>query len=143
VGLSVSRVGGAAQTKAMKQVAGSLRIDLAQYREMASFAQFGAELDAATRQQIHRGERLVELLKQKQYEPMPMEHQIAEIYAGVSGAMDEFDVDHVRLFLQEFSNILKLRHPDVVKEIRERQELDASLKKRIDSAIEETKKQMA
>ena len=143
VGLSVSRVGGAAQTRAMKQVAGSLRIDLAQYREMASFAQFGAELDAATRLQIHRGERLVELLKQKQYEPMPMEHQVAEIYAGVSGALDEFDLDHVRLFLQEFSNILKLRHPAVVKEIRDRGELDANLKKRLDGAIEEAKKQMA
>jgi len=143
VGLSVSRVGGAAQTMAMKQVAGSLRIDLAQYREMAAFAQFGAELDASTRRQIHRGERLVELLKQKQYEPLPIEQQVAEIYAGVNGFLDDLSVERIGPFLNDLSNSLKLRHADILKEIKERGELDENLKKRLSSAIDDIKKQLS
>jgi len=142
VGLSVSRVGGAAQIKAMKQVAGTLRIDLAQYREMASFAQFGAELDAATRKQIHRGERLVELLKQGQYMPMPVERQIVEIYAGVMGFLDDIEVAKVGPFLEELGNAMMLRHADLLKEIKEKGEMDDALKKRLDNAIGEVKKQM-
>lgn len=142
VGLSVSRVGGAAQIKAMKQVAGSLRIDLAQYREMAAFAQFGAELDAATRKQIHRGERLVEILKQRQYAPMPVERQVVDIYAGISGLMDDVDVEKVPKFLEALGNATMLRHDDILKEIREKGELSESLKKRLNTVIEDVKKQM-
>ncbi len=142
VGLSVSRVGGSAQIKAMKQVAGTLRIDLAQYREMAAFAQFGAELDAATRKQIHRGERLVEILKQRQYSPMPVERQVVEIYAGVGGFMDDMEVENVPKFLEELGNAMMLRHADILKEIKEKGELSESLKNKLNAAIEDVKKQL-
>ena len=140
VGLSVSRVGGAAQIKAMKQVAGTLRIDLAQYREMAAFAQFGAELDAATRKQIQRGERLVEILKQKQYAPMSVEKQVAELYAGVGGFIDDLEVGQMQAFTEELGNHLSMHHPEILKEIRERGELSDGLKKQLATVIEEIKK---
>jgi F-type H+-transporting ATPase subunit alpha len=136
VGLSISRVGGAAQVKAMKQVSGSLRIDLAQYRELAAFAQFGAELDEATCRQIERGERLVELLKQTQYDPMPLEHQVLQIYAGVSGALDNIPVEKVRPFLVELMRMFSNDYPDVLDEIRTRGECSDELKERMSQGIE-------
>jgi len=137
VGLSVSRVGGAAQTKAMKQVAGSLRLDLAQYREMAAFAQFGSDLDDATKKQINRGERLVELLKQKQYAPMSMEKQITEIYAGVNGFMDGIGVSSVGQFLDMLDSDMELRNADLLKEIREKGILTDDMKERLNGVIKE------
>merc|ERR1711990_204944 len=102
VGLSVSRVGSAAQQKAMKQVAGTMKLDLAQYREVAAFAQFGSDLDAATQQQLSRGERLTELLKQGQYVPMPIEHQVVVIYGGVRGYLDNVPVKSISDFETKF-----------------------------------------
>ena len=141
VGLSVSRVGGNAQIKAMKQVAGSLRLELAQYREMAAFAQFGAELDAATQKQIHRGERLVELLKQVQYAPMSVEKQVIQIYAGVNGFLDDFPVNKVGPFLKALDRYFESQRSDVLREIVEKGKLEDDLKKKIDAGITEAKKQ--
>ncbi len=139
VGLSISRVGGAAQVKAMKAVAGSLRIELAQYRELASFAQFGAELDESTRNQIRRGERLVEMLKQHQYEPMPVEQQVLQIYAGISGALDDIAVEKVSTFLSELLRKFSESHPDVFDEIAVKGEISDELKQKIESGIAEVK----
>ena len=139
VGLSVSRVGGNAQIKAMKQVAGSLRLDLAQYREMAAFAQFGSELDAATQKMLARGERLTELLKQPQYAPLPVEKQIALIYAGTNGWVDEYPVSSLRRYEQELYSFLDTKHPEVLEEIREKKVLDDELRKKLDAALEEFK----
>ncbi|MDO8493768.1 MAG: F0F1 ATP synthase subunit alpha [Deltaproteobacteria bacterium] len=143
VGLSVSRVGGAAQVKAMKKVAGSLRLDLAQYREMAAFAQFGAELDAATKKQLDRGERLVELLKQGQYVPMPVEKQILEIYAGTNGWLDDVPTPKIQKFLKELISFVETKHTSLLKEIREKGELTDDLKKKIDSLLKEFKEKFA
>ena len=140
VGLSVSRVGGAAQTKAMKQVTGTLRIDLAQYREMAAFAQFGAELDEATRKQITRGERLTNILKQRQYAPLSMERQVVEIYAGVEGFLDDLPVERVSAFLEELINFLGLKHPDILTDIKEKGDLTEDTKSKLDTAIKDVKK---
>ena len=112
VGLSVSRVGGSAQIKAMRQVAGKLRLDLAQYRELAAFAQFGSDLDRATQMQLARGQRMVELLKQGQYQPLPVEKQIAIIFAGTQGLLDDLPVDAIRAFEEFFYGWLERRHPD-------------------------------
>ena len=117
VGLSVSRVGGSAQIKTMKQVAGTLRLDLAQYREMAAFAQFGSELDNATQMQLARGVRMVELLKQGQYKPMPVADQVLSIYAGVNGFLDDVPVDKVQQFESDFLHYIAQNHQDVRKEI--------------------------
>jgi F-type H+-transporting ATPase subunit alpha len=117
VGLSVSRVGGAAQIKAMKQVAGTLRLDLAQYREMAAFAQFGSELDKATQAQLARGVRMVELLKQDQYKPMPVADQIIAIYAGTQGFLDDVPVDQVRQFEEDLLHYVAQHHPELRDEI--------------------------
>jgi len=117
IGLSVSRVGSAAQRKSMKKVAGRLRIDLAQYRELAVFAQFGSDLDAETKKQLDRGIRLTELLKQDQYVPVPVGEQVAVLYAGVNSLLDDIPVDQVRRFERDFIDFLRKKHPQVLKEI--------------------------
>ncbi|MDD5751261.1 MAG: F0F1 ATP synthase subunit alpha [Candidatus Peribacteraceae bacterium] len=114
IGLSVSRVGSAAQKKSMKKVSGKLRLDLAQYRELAVFAQFGSDLDAATKQQLDRGARLTELLKQLQYEPVPVGEQVAALYAGVNGHLDSVPVDQVKKFEKDFVTFIRNKHPDVL-----------------------------
>ncbi len=139
VGLSVSRVGGAAQIKAMKQVAGGLRLDLAQFRELEAFVQFASELDKATQQTINRGLRLVELLKQEPYNPLPVEKQIVAIYAGTNGYLDDIPVEAVRKFEKELYAYLDNERPDILKEIREKKALDDELKKKIDEALRDFK----
>lgn len=121
VGLSVSRVGSAAQIKAMKQVAGSIKLELAQYREMAAFAQFGSDLDASTQRLLNRGARLTELLKQDQYVPMPVEDQVVSIFAGVNGYLDEIAVNQVTKFSEGFVGEMRAKHSDVLTAIREEQ----------------------
>jgi F-type H+/Na+-transporting ATPase subunit alpha len=123
VGLSVSRVGGNAQIKAMKQVAGSLRLDLAQYRELAAFAQFGSDLDKATQAQLTRGERMVEALKQGQYAPLQFEEQIATFFLGLHGYLDEQDVRDIRSIVDDFLAYVKSQHPDALQEVAEKQQL--------------------
>ena len=140
VGLSVSRVGGAAQIKAMKQVAGTLRLDLAQYRELAAFAQFGSDLDKATQQKLNRGARLVELLKQPQYQPMPVQEQVASLYAGTRGYMDEVPLDAVRKFETEMLEFMRNSKADILKDILEKKALDADIEGRLKAAIDEFKK---
>jgi len=140
VGLSVSRVGGAAQIKAMKQVAGTLRLDLAQYRELAAFAQFGSDLDKATQSKLNRGARLVELLKQPQYQPMPVQEQVASLYAGTRGYMDEVPLDAVHKFESELMEFLRNSKADILKDIVEKKALDADIEGRLKAAIEEFKK---
>src|SRR5881296_283410 len=127
VGLSVSRVGGSAQIKAMKAVAGSLRLDLAQYREMAAFAQFGSELDKATQAQLARGQRMVELLKQGQYQPMPVENQVISIFAGTNGYLDDVPVNRVRQFEEELLDYVTREHPKIQRDIAAKGKLDDEL----------------
>jgi F-type H+-transporting ATPase subunit alpha len=143
VGLSVSRVGGAAQLKAMKQVAGHLRLDLAQYNELAAFAQFGTDLDKATQVSLSRGERMMELLKQVQYRPMPVEEQIALVYAGVNRYLDDLPVDRIRLFEQEYLRFMHSNYSNVLDEIREKKELDEELEDRLKGSIAEFKESFA
>jgi F-type H+-transporting ATPase subunit alpha len=135
VGLSVSRVGGAAQVKAMKQVAGTLRLDLAQYRELAAFAQFGSDLDKATQDQLNRGERLVEILKQPQYAPLPMEKQVTILYAGTKGHLDELPVNVLGDFEKELYEFVENKHPDIFSELKEKLAIDDSLDKKMGAAI--------
>ena len=137
VGNSVSRVGGSAQIKAMRQVAGSLRLDLAQYRELAAFAQFGSELDKATLAQLNRGARLVEVLKQPQYRPLPVEKQIAIIYAGTNGHLDSVATAEVRRFEDELFKFLEARHPGMLTTIADKKQLDDGMKKDLDGALKE------
>jgi len=137
VGNSVSRVGGSAQIKAMRQVAGTLRLDLAQYRELAAFAQFGSDLDKATQAQLNRGARLVELLKQPQYEPLPVERQVAMIYAGTVGHLDKIPVSDLRVFEVELYQFLEARHAGVLRGIVEKKQLDDQLKSALDAAVKE------
>ncbi|MGH7793885.1 MAG: F0F1 ATP synthase subunit alpha [Candidatus Binatia bacterium] len=139
VGISVSRVGGNAQIKAMKQVAGTLRLELAQYREMAAFAQFGSDLDQTTQRQLNRGARLVELLKQGQYQPLPVEKQILIIYAGTSGFVDDLPVSALKKYEQELYTFIELKHPDIYADILKKKELDADLRAKINKALEEFK----
>ncbi len=139
VGLSVSRVGGAAQIKAMKQVAGTLRLDLAQFRELEAFVQFAAELDKATQQTINRGLRLVELLKQEPYSPIPVEKQIVAIYAGTGGYLDDIPVESVRKFEKELYAYMDRERPDILKEIKEKKALDDDLKRKIEEALKDFK----
>ena len=127
VGLSVSRVGGSAQIKAMKAVAGSLRLDLAQYREMAAFAQFGSELDKTTQAQLARGQRMVELLKQGQYQPMPVENQVISIFAGTNGYLDDVPVNRVRQFEEELLDYVKRENPKIQRDIVAKGKLDDEL----------------
>jgi F-type H+-transporting ATPase subunit alpha len=140
VGISVSRVGGSAQIKAMKQVAGTLRLDLAQYRELAAFAQFGSDLDKATLAQLNRGQRMVELLKQDQYVPMLVEHQIIVIFAGTNGYVDDVPVNAVKKFEQELLRFMASKHQTVLDDIRSKKQIDEDLKGRAKAAIEEFKK---
>jgi F-type H+-transporting ATPase subunit alpha len=132
VGISVSRVGGNAQIKAMKQVAGRLRIDLAQYRALEAFAQFGSELDKASQQQLARGARVVEVLKQPQYAPVPVERQVVYIWVATGGYLDPFPVEDAKRFVEDFATYLETRHPEVLSSIRETgalsEEHEASLK---------------
>jgi F-type H+-transporting ATPase subunit alpha len=124
VGLSVSRVGSAAQTKAMKKVAGRIKGELAQYREMAAFAQFGSDLDATTQRLLSRGSRLTELLKQPQFSPLKMEEQVCVIYAGVNGYLDPLPVDRVRAFEDGLLGALRTQHGDILDSIRQSRDLD-------------------
>jgi F-type H+-transporting ATPase subunit alpha len=137
VGLSVSRVGGSAQIKAMRQVAGSLRLDLAQYREMAAFAQFGSDLDKATQAQLAKGSRLVEVLKQPQYKPLSVEKQIMIIYAGNNGYLDDFPESSLKKYEEELYPFIEEKFPEIERELKEKKELDASLKEKIEKALEE------
>jgi len=141
VGNSVSRVGGSAQIKAMRQVAGTMRLDLAQYREMAAFAQFGSDLDKTTQLQLAKGERLVEILKQDQYEPLPVEKQIAIIYAANSGYLDDFPVSECGRYERELYNYLDDRHPGVLQSIREKKILDDEIEGKLKIALDEFKGQ--
>jgi len=131
VGISVSRVGGSAQIKAMKKVAGTLRLDLAQFRELEAFSKFGSDLDKATKAQLDRGARLVEILKQGQYVPMPVEKQVAIIYIGTQGVLDQLDTKYVRKFEEEFLSLLEHKHSDILKTIAETGQMDADLASRL------------
>ncbi len=137
VGLSVSRVGGNAQIKAMKQIAGRLRLELAQARELAAFAQFGTEMDSATRKQIERGRRMTELLKQPQYDPLSVERQVLVIFAGVNGYLDAVPLGDCARFASEFLEFIATRHPEVAEEISEKKTLDDDLTGRLKCALDE------
>ena len=139
VGLSVSRVGGNAQIKAMKQVAGTLRLDLAQYREMAAFAQFGSDLDKATQAQLARGSRLVEILKQPQYRPVPVEKQVLIIFCGTNGFLEMYPERVLQRYEAELYEFVEKQHPAVLTEIREKRAIDAELEKKVKALLEEFK----
>lgn len=137
VGISVSRVGGAAQTKAMKQVSGRLKLDLAQFRELQAFAQFASDLDDATKQQIERGRRITEVLKQVPYSPVPLEEQVVALWAVTHGFMDEVEVEKVKEFEQSFIQHLKLREKKLMSEIASKKELDDGMVKRLEKVTKE------
>jgi F-type H+-transporting ATPase subunit alpha len=139
VGISVSRVGGNAQIKAMKQVAGTLRLELAQYREMAAFAQFGSDLDQTTQRQLNRGSRLVELLKQGQYEPLPVEKQVLIIFAGTNGFIDDLPLTAIKKYEQELFSFVDSKYPDVFADILKKREMDADLRAKTIKVLEEFK----
>src|SRR5690606_13076772 len=136
VGISVSRVGGNAQIKAMKKVAGPLRLSLAQYRELEAFAQFGSDLDAATQRQLARGARMVEVLKQPQYQPIPVEEQVVAIYAVTNGHLDDVEVPAVREWERQFIEWLRSARPEVLAGIRDQKELNEQVTADINAAIE-------
>jgi F-type H+-transporting ATPase subunit alpha len=138
-GISVSRVGGNAQIKAMKQVAGPLRLALAQFRELEAFAQFGSDLDAATQRQLARGARLVEIFKQPQYSPMKIERQVAIIYAVTGGHLDDVKVEHLRKWERGFLDYIEAQHPAIFETIRTKKALDDALKSQLDAAIKHFK----
>ncbi len=137
VGLSVSRVGGAAQIKAMKQVAGRLRLELAQYRELAAFAQFGSELDRATQRVLHRGARLTEILKQPQYQPLPVEKQVCILFAGTRGFLDEMPLDVLGDYERELYEFIESRYPEIFTEIKEKKEISPALEEKMKAAFSE------
>jgi F-type H+-transporting ATPase subunit alpha len=139
VGISVSRVGGNAQIKAMKQIAGSMRLDLAQYRDLAAFAQFGSDLDKASLAQLNRGKHLVEILKQNQYQPLPVEKQIAIIFAGTQGYLDDLPVEQCSKFEDELYRFIDNAHPSLWNEIRTKKALDDDLRGKLKGAVEEFK----
>jgi F-type H+/Na+-transporting ATPase subunit alpha len=139
VGISVSRVGGSAQIKAMRQVAGTLRLDLAQYRELAAFAQFGSDLDKTSQAQLNRGKRLVEVLKQGQYQPLPVEKQVLIVYAGTNGFLDDIEIPRIRAFEAELYKFVENAHPGLLAKIREKKILDDALKGEIGTALKEFK----
>jgi F-type H+-transporting ATPase subunit alpha len=143
VGLSVSRVGSAAQTKAMKKVAGRIKGELAQYREMAAFAQFGSDLDATTQRLLNRGSRLTELLKQAQFSPLKMEEQVVVIYAGVNGFLDPLPVERVKAFENGLLTHIRSKHSDVLEAIRSSKDLGDDTAKRLKSAVESFAKSFA
>jgi len=138
-GLSVSRVGGNAQIKAMRQVAGSLRLDMAQFRDIAAFAQFGSDLDKATLAQLNRGQRLTEVLKQDQYMPLPVEKQVAMIFAGTNGLLDDLEVADCRPFEQYLYRFLDTSHPTLLQKIRDRKTIDDEVKVQLQKVIKEAK----
>jgi F-type H+-transporting ATPase subunit alpha len=135
VGLSVSRVGGAAQVKAMKQVAGTMKLDLAQYRELAAFAQFGSDLDKATQAQLDRGVRLVELLKQPQYKPMSLGQEIVVLFAGTRGFIDKYDVEKVRVYEEQLLSFVETKHADILKEIEDKKIISPELEKKMKEVL--------
>jgi F-type H+/Na+-transporting ATPase subunit alpha len=137
VGISVSRVGGNAQIKAMKKVAGRLRLELAQYRELEAFAKFGSDLDKSTLQQLRRGSRLVELLKQGQYVPMPVEKQVVSIFAGTNGYLDEVPIEHVQRYERELLERMDIKHRDLLEAIVEKKELTDDIVKRLTAVLKE------
>ena len=143
VGLSVSRVGSAAQTKAMKKVSGSIKLELAQYREMAAFAQFGSDLDASTQKLLARGARLTELLKQPQYQPMPVEEQVASIFAGTQGFVDAVGVKDVTRYEAALLSYLRSDHADILKTIRDTKALDDDTAAKLKDALAAFGKQFA
>jgi F-type H+-transporting ATPase subunit alpha len=136
VGLSVSRVGSSAQTKAMKKVAGKIKGELAQYREMAAFAQFGSDLDATTQRLLNRGSRLTELLKQPQFSPLKMEEQVAVIYAGVNGYLDPLPLNRVRAFEDGLLSLLRGKHAEILDAIRTSKDLSAETEAKLKSVVE-------
>jgi F-type H+-transporting ATPase subunit alpha len=137
VGISVSRVGGNAQIKAMKKVAGTLRLDLAQYRAMEAFAQFASDLDATSRAQLERGRRLVELLKQDQYVPLPVERQVLIVFAGVNGYTDKLPVESLRDYETELYRFVGDKHPDIFETIKKTRDISDELKKKIEQTLVE------
>jgi len=139
VGLSVSRVGGSAQTKAMKKVAGTLRLDMAQYRELEAFAQFGSDLDKATQRQLARGQRLVEVLKQPQYQPMPAEKEVLILFAGANGYLDEWPVESIADYEKQMLEFMESKHPEVIQEIKEKNDISEELEAKMKSALDEFK----
>jgi F-type H+-transporting ATPase subunit alpha len=139
VGLSVSRVGSAAQIKAIKQVAGKVKLDLAQFRELAAFAQFGSDLDAATKARLDRGQRIVELFKQKQYNPLPVEEQVAVMWALQNGYVDPVAVERVKEFQLKLQDWLQTRKGSLLRSIREKKQLDEDLEGQLKAALEEFK----
>jgi F-type H+-transporting ATPase subunit alpha len=143
VGLSVSRVGSAAQIKAMKQVAGRIKLELAQYREMAAFAQFASDLDASTQKLLARGARLTELLKQPQYSPMPVEEQVVSIFAGVRGYLDGMEVGKIGRFEQSLLGEIKSRHKDILDAIRNDRELKPATEEKLKGVLDQFVKTFA
>jgi F-type H+-transporting ATPase subunit alpha len=143
VGVSVSRVGSSAQIKAMKQVSGSMKLDLAQYREMAAFAQFGSDLDAATQRLLNRGSRLTELLKQPQFTPFPVEEEVVSIYAGTKGYLDKLQVADVQRFEGELLRMMRAKHQDVLDAIRTGKQLTPELETKLKNILEEFSKSFA
>jgi F-type H+-transporting ATPase subunit alpha len=143
VGNSVSRVGGSAQIKAMKQVAGSLRLDLAQYRELAAFAQFGSDLDKATQSQLARGERLTEILKQPQYQPMDVEKQVLIIWSAINGFIDAVPVESIKKFEAELLRFIENSHPGVLQKLREKKAIDADIQKDLEQSLKDFKERWA
>jgi len=137
VGLSVSRVGGAAQVKAMKQVAGRLKLELAQYRELAAFAQFGSDLDKATQAQLERGVRLVEILKQPQFQPRSLAQQVAILFAGTRGFLDKYPVDKLKEYEPQLLSFIASKYPEVNREVEEKREISADLEKKMKDVLTE------
>jgi F-type H+-transporting ATPase subunit alpha len=137
VGNSVSRVGGSAQTKAMKQVAGTLRLDLAQYRDLAAFAQFGSDLDKATQAQLNRGQRLTEVLKQPQYSPMPVEQQVISLWAATKGFIDDVAIENVKKFEQGLLSFIENTKSGLLEKIRDRKKLDEEIENELRAAVTE------
>ena len=143
VGISVSRVGGAAQTKAMKKVAGTIKLELSQYREMAAFAQFGSDLDASTQKLLNRGKRLTELLKQGQFKPMPFEEQVVSIFSGVNGYLDSIPADAVTRFEASLLAHVKADHPGVLTDIRTSKDISSDTNAKLKSIIGDFAKSFA
>jgi F-type H+-transporting ATPase subunit alpha len=141
VGNSVSRVGGSAQIKGMRQVAGSLRLDLAQYRELAAFAQFGSDLDKGTLNQLNRGKRLVEILKQPQYQPLGVEKQVIIIYAATNGYLDAIEVENVRAYETELFQFLETRKPQLLSALVEKKQIDDAVKGDLNQSLKEFSEQ--
>jgi F-type H+-transporting ATPase subunit alpha len=143
VGISVSRVGSSAQIKAMKQVAGSIKLELAQYREMAAFAQFGSDLDASTQKLLNRGARLTELLKQPQFSPLPVEEEVISLYAGVRGYLDKLALSDVSRFEEELLRLMRSKYKDVLDAIRTEKQITPAMEEKLKTILEEFSKSFA